>query len=192
MHSAATTIPRLISVVEIVKREYLKTLDPALAQSGKLSGLHQYNHIGELEQPDGPEGALGPEERRQREITLALSGKRQCVSPRLSSSRRADMASVRQHKVPYMKVTLSRKELPDLIPAGASHVLPHSQSHLSDTADLDISNPKSAPCPSLPEPVSNASSKRPMRPLDRWDSSFPLLVTTKRIRERTHQPVLFV
>lgn len=77
MHACMTTIPRLISVVEIVKREYLKTLDPALAQSGKLSGLFQYNQIGELDQPDEPQGTFSPEEARQREITLALSGKRQ-------------------------------------------------------------------------------------------------------------------
>lgn len=75
-HTSTTTIPRLISVVEIVKREYLKTLDPALALSGKLSGLHQYNQIGELDQPDEPQDS-SPEEQRQRDIALALSGKRQ-------------------------------------------------------------------------------------------------------------------
>lgn len=77
LHACTTTIPRLISVVEIVKREYLKTLDPALSQSGKLSGLFQYNQIGELEQPNESEGTLSSEEERQREIALALSGKRQ-------------------------------------------------------------------------------------------------------------------
>ncbi|TFY53647.1 hypothetical protein EVJ58_g9338 [Rhodofomes roseus] len=104
-HTSMTTIPRLISVVEIVKREHLKTLDPALSQAGKLSGLHQYNEIGELE-PEEPEDALSPEEERQRAITLALSSKRQ------------------QHKVAYMKVTLSRKELPDLVPTGATYQQP--------------------------------------------------------------------
>jgi len=37
-----STIPRLISVVEILKREYLKTLD---ISSGKATGLHQYNEL---------------------------------------------------------------------------------------------------------------------------------------------------
>ncbi|EPS96728.1 hypothetical protein FOMPIDRAFT_1107769, partial [Fomitopsis schrenkii] len=108
IHTSTTTIPRLISVVEIVKREYLKALDPALALSGNLSGLHQYNQIGELEQPDEPQGSLSAEEQRQRDISQALSGKRY----------------LRQHKIAYMKVTLSRKELPDLVPAGATYQQP--------------------------------------------------------------------
>ncbi|KAH9925530.1 uncharacterized protein B0H18DRAFT_1008846 [Fomitopsis serialis] len=106
-HTSMSTIPRLVSVVEIVKREYLKTLDPALSQAGKLSGLHQYNHVGELEQ-DEPEASLSPEEERQQAITQALSGKRH----------------LRQHKVAYMKVTLCRKQLPDLVEGGATYQQP--------------------------------------------------------------------
>ena len=41
--------PRLVSVVEIIKREYVKMLDPALAENGALKGLHQYNELGELD-----------------------------------------------------------------------------------------------------------------------------------------------
>ena len=38
---------RLISVVEIIKREYLKILETT--HSTRLHGLHQYNEIGTLE-----------------------------------------------------------------------------------------------------------------------------------------------
>lgn len=73
------TIPRVISVVEIIKREYLKTLDPSLADSGSIVGLHQYNEIGdvEVELPESPAG--NPEDVRQAEITKALLGKNQYV-----------------------------------------------------------------------------------------------------------------
>lgn len=73
------TIPRLISVVEIIKREYLKTLDTSLADSGNIVGLHQYNEIGnvEVELPENPAG--NPDDVRQAEITKALLGKNQYV-----------------------------------------------------------------------------------------------------------------
>jgi hypothetical protein len=45
---SAATIPRLISVVEIIKREYLKTVE--MNDSHVVAGLHQYNEIGYLEQ----------------------------------------------------------------------------------------------------------------------------------------------
>lgn len=44
---ASTTIPRLISVVEIVKREYLKSLPKARVRVG----LWQYNELGCVEGP---------------------------------------------------------------------------------------------------------------------------------------------
>lgn len=50
MHQSTTLIPRLVSVVEIIKREYVKKLDPVLAEGGSLSGLHQYNEVGTLEE----------------------------------------------------------------------------------------------------------------------------------------------
>ena len=49
MAPSTTLIPRLVSVVEIIKREYVKKLDPALAEKGCLAGLHQYNEVGALE-----------------------------------------------------------------------------------------------------------------------------------------------
>lgn len=65
-HSAAS-VPRLISVVEIIKREYLKQLDAVHQDHGKLTGLFQYNEIGSL--PDSE-----PEESAR---ATALQGKNQ-------------------------------------------------------------------------------------------------------------------
>lgn len=47
MPASTATIPRLISVVEIIKREYLKTLSSE--EPNLLTGLHQYNEMGLLE-----------------------------------------------------------------------------------------------------------------------------------------------
>ena len=41
------TIPRLISVVEIVKREHLERLKAR--RSSSLAGVHQYNEVGTLQ-----------------------------------------------------------------------------------------------------------------------------------------------
>ena len=46
-HPSTSTVSRLISVVEIIKREFLKTLETT--RSTRLHGLHQYNEIGTLE-----------------------------------------------------------------------------------------------------------------------------------------------
>jgi hypothetical protein len=43
-HPSTSTVSRLVSLVEIIKREYLKSL-----ASTRLHGLHQYNEIGTLE-----------------------------------------------------------------------------------------------------------------------------------------------
>jgi len=95
-----TTTPRLISVVEIIKREYLKSL--AQKRSPRRIGLHQYNEIGILEDlpihdsnddqhaegrevgrdADNDSDAQKQMERerlRQENITLALEGKNLCV-----------------------------------------------------------------------------------------------------------------
>lgn len=77
MPTSMSTIPRLISVVEIIKREYLKTLDPVLAEAGKLSGLHQYNELGALEEDNSNETAADAEQDRLDALALALRGKRQ-------------------------------------------------------------------------------------------------------------------
>ena len=69
---STTTIPRLISVVEIIKREYLKTLE--MTHSRVLSGLYQYNEIGYLEQDESQDGMHSEEDRAQA-LAMALEGK---------------------------------------------------------------------------------------------------------------------
>ncbi|PCH42601.1 hypothetical protein WOLCODRAFT_120805 [Wolfiporia cocos MD-104 SS10] len=108
MHPSTNTIPRLISVVEIIKREYLKTLDSVLTLEGRLSGLHQYNEIGELEVDDADDAQKDAEERRQKEIIQAMQGKRH----------------LKQRKVAIMRVTLCRKQLPHLMAKGATYQQP--------------------------------------------------------------------
>jgi hypothetical protein len=74
-------VPRLISVVEIIKREYMKKLE--LEHSSSLLGLHQYNEIGTLEElgigapdPGLPQDA---DSLRSQAIVAALEGKTQWV-----------------------------------------------------------------------------------------------------------------
>lgn len=67
---SVTVVPKLISVVEIIKREYIKTLE--LKHSPRLQGLHQYNYFGCLEEPDLHSQT---EEERTAALTLALEGK---------------------------------------------------------------------------------------------------------------------
>ncbi len=81
MHTSMANIPRLVSVVEIIKREYLKTVDPALAQAGSISGLHQYNEIGDLEEQGLLEGTGDEEQDRIQSLAQALQGRNQCVCP---------------------------------------------------------------------------------------------------------------
>lgn len=70
---ATTTIPRLISTIEIIKREFVKSLEAK--HSTRLIGLHQYNEIRCLE--DIPEYAkLDSEESRTQSIVRALEGKK--------------------------------------------------------------------------------------------------------------------
>lgn len=49
MPASTATIPRLISVAEIIKREYLKSLSSK--DSSLTTGLHQYNEMGFLQAP---------------------------------------------------------------------------------------------------------------------------------------------
>jgi hypothetical protein len=121
LSNATTTIPRLISVAEIIKREYVKVLESK--RSPRLEGLHQYNEIGCLENLGLDLGGDRPDETektRADEIILALSGRNQyvrsfflCVLVPISSS-------VKQKQTPYMKVTLSESPLPDLVTKGAT------------------------------------------------------------------------
>jgi len=98
------TIPRLISVVEIIKREYLAAMDAK--RSPNLVGLYQYNEVGSLEdgvENEREEGEEDAEDRRKM-ITEALIGTK----------------NVKMVKSPYMKVTLCRKELIGMKAGGAT------------------------------------------------------------------------
>lgn len=97
MHPSMALVPRLVSVVEIVKREYVKMLDTSLAEQGALSGLYQYNEIGELETSAsaGEAGEVDPEQERLQNLNAVLEGKNH----------------LKIKKTAYMKITLCRKEL---------------------------------------------------------------------------------
>jgi len=91
--AASTTtsvIPRLVSVAEIIKREYIKILSEK--SSNRLEGLYQYNEVGTLEQlgidvaPTTEDGTKATEEEtRSLRIIEALSGKNQYVDRFMSS-----------------------------------------------------------------------------------------------------------
>ncbi|CAK5264201.1 unnamed protein product [Mycena citricolor] len=93
-----STVPRLLTVVEIIKREYLKNLEAK--SSALLLGLHQYNEIGVLAGPE-EEGELVEEAdaRRSREIIAVLEGKNHVQD---------------KPRIPYMRITLCREKLPHL------------------------------------------------------------------------------
>lgn len=77
LSNATTTITRLISVAEIIKREYVKVLQSK--RSLRLEGLHQYNEIGCLEDLGSDRGGDKDERTRADEIVQALSGRNQYV-----------------------------------------------------------------------------------------------------------------
>jgi hypothetical protein len=70
---STTTIPRLISVVEIIKREYLAAMDAKKAPN--IVGLYQYNEMGCLEDEEaGEEEGEQSAGDRMKMITEALTG----------------------------------------------------------------------------------------------------------------------
>jgi hypothetical protein len=80
--NASLNIPRLISVSEIIKREYVKVLQEK--RSSRMRGLYQYNEIGTLERlgvsvdPGAADTFKGsPEDLRSLQIIEALRGKNQ-------------------------------------------------------------------------------------------------------------------
>jgi len=98
MTRVTDTIPRLVSVVEIIKREYLKT--PQALSCKRLTGLYQYNNIGCLEdlQSDDPASLpSSPQEDRATLILQALEG----------------MNHLKLKQTPYMQITLSKYPLLD-------------------------------------------------------------------------------
>ena len=113
LSSSITLAPRLITVVEIVKREFLRGL--ATKRSPRLKGLHQYNEIGLLDEKPEAEG-LDTEQARSKQIVEALSGKNQCVPffKTWTHPHTSGQPSVKQTQTPYMRVTLSLIEIPSL------------------------------------------------------------------------------
>lgn len=85
LNASTATIPRLVTVVEIVKREYGKWAATRKTQDGKpvedsmRMGLHQYNVLGCLEDL----GIVPLQEQeldKSEQLRLALEGKNLCVS----------------------------------------------------------------------------------------------------------------
>ncbi|KJA17963.1 hypothetical protein HYPSUDRAFT_45820 [Hypholoma sublateritium FD-334 SS-4] len=109
---ATSAVPRLLSVVEILKREYISLLDAR--KSPRMIGLHQYNELGTLEAlgvaiGTAPAPGAGDEEQRSLDIIQALSGKNH----------------PRQAQTPFMRITLSKAERPDLLAQGATYQPPN-------------------------------------------------------------------
>jgi hypothetical protein len=70
---STTTIPRLITVAEIIKREYLLAMDAK--RMPDLVGLYQYNEIGCIENGVENEGEDDAED-RMKMLAEALEGKK--------------------------------------------------------------------------------------------------------------------
>ena len=86
-------ILRPISVAEIIKRGYLKQLDPSISEDGLLPGLYQYNEMAELDGSDPPlDGAQNQDQARRDAITLALQDKSQYVVDPLVSPCASDLS----------------------------------------------------------------------------------------------------
>ncbi|KAG8213170.1 Arp2/3 complex, 34 kd subunit p34-Arc-domain-containing protein [Butyriboletus roseoflavus] len=85
---SASTIARLVSIVEIIKREYLKGRD---VSAGDVSGLHQYNQLLFEQQGRIPEEG----EDRRDALHHALNGH----------------SHAKQSFAPHMKITLSTRAL---------------------------------------------------------------------------------
>ncbi|KAL5485768.1 hypothetical protein ACEPAI_6809 [Sanghuangporus weigelae] len=92
--SSVLNIPRLVSVVEIIKREYFREL----ASGSQSTGLYQYNHLGFIEECALDPGSQDDEGQRQKHIMTVLEGKKH----------------LKQEKMPYMKITLCTSALPAL------------------------------------------------------------------------------
>lgn len=102
---STSTIARLVSVVEIIKREYLKGRD---VSGGDASGLHQCNELLSEQQDRIP---MEGEERRDA-LRDALEGHSQCVKPSCCRVVDPNSRSVKQTFVPHMKITLSTTAIP--------------------------------------------------------------------------------
>ncbi|KAF9445218.1 hypothetical protein P691DRAFT_676081 [Macrolepiota fuliginosa MF-IS2] len=94
-NNATLVIPRLISIVEIIKREYMNALHEK--HSPRLVGLHQYNQLGTLEELGYCESE-DTQGDRDEQIAYALEGKNH----------------IKVKQTPYLRVTLSLERIPEL------------------------------------------------------------------------------
>jgi hypothetical protein len=120
--SSTDDLPRLISVVEIIKREFHRLVLRKKAGLGNPPGtvLHQYNILACLEDEQPP--PKGREERlTHEEMLLALEGKNQFVF-RLGIHTKIliPVSSLKRILTPYMKITLCTKQLLHLEGTGAT------------------------------------------------------------------------
>ncbi|KAF8322665.1 hypothetical protein DL93DRAFT_2162788 [Clavulina sp. PMI_390] len=98
LNGVTLTIPKLISVVEIIKREFLiqETIAAHKARLDLRSSrrLYQYNHLGVLENNDAPGSSSSPS------LEELLSGKHH----------------LKIHRTPYMRIYLCQSELlPEIV-----------------------------------------------------------------------------
>ena len=114
MHPSTAAIAKLISVTEIIKREYLKLPHTSLV------GLYQYNELGTLEdlglsphpqQEDGEDVEMV----RSQAIIEALDGVKKFVTTIYTAvCLLTGLNSIRIQRTPYMRVALSPREILDL------------------------------------------------------------------------------
>lgn len=113
LNNATLVIPRLISVVEIIKREYIKLLGDTHSQ--RFVGLHQYNQLGTLEDLGYGETAEDDSiEDRAKLIELAMQGKKWVVASRLTISYWHLLYSIKLKQTPFLRITLSLEKIPEL------------------------------------------------------------------------------
>lgn len=114
LHASTSTIPKLITVVEITKREYIKWVRERKKSGGSeavqpnvlCSGLHQYNQLETLQDLE-----LLPSDKQEQEsnLTRVLSGRNY----------------PKQDRTPHLRITLSVSALPALEELhGATHQSP--------------------------------------------------------------------
>ena len=179
-HPSTSTVSRLISVVEIIKREYLKILETT--HSTKLHGLHQYNEIGILEDlglvvtstsnqtADAIELESAREVERSQNIIEAISGKHLLVlssQPGPSSKLESLMClfSTRRKETPFMRITLSTSELPELVEKNATYgPAIHTDVILIFTWSLAINHQLAGCSLNLPKDEHGNEQKRSDRP----------------------------
>ena len=176
-HPSTSTVSRLISVVEIIKREYLKILKTT--HSTKLHGLHQYNEIGTLglvvtstsnQTADAIELESAREVERSQNIIEAISGKHLLVlssQPGPSSKLESLMClfSTRRKETPFMRITLSTSELPELVEKNATYgPAIHTDVILIFTWSLAINHQLAGCSLNLPKDEHGNEQKRSDRP----------------------------